>query len=165
MGAALLAGAYRFTLPQLVWGDSLENTLEVGLPVKRAETYPEPREGGSRIERRYGPAVDTVSFGVDYLLALELGPLPVTTIASGPFAVPLTGYDSAGGWDAFLRWAPDPSRLFHWIPDRTDTGTSYVMRLAAPFRDDGAVSVAEFRRGKLVRLTLLHDGGTPVTGY
>lgn len=165
MGAASLAGSYLDTVPQIVWGPALEHTIEVGFPVRRAVTYPELQPGGYAVELRYAQNRDFVTLGVEYRMELELGPVTGIAIATGPFGAPMTGFDDAGGWDDFLRWAADPGQVFNWVPDRSTPGEFRAARLLQPFQSTEGVRRAPFRLGRMIQLTIVSDDGEPFTGY
>lgn len=88
--------------PFIVWGTSApQERLIFGWPLDSALTYPIPRNGSEWVTLPSG-VVDAWLVGHDSVLTAKVRSIPrVDEITPRP----ASGWESPGGWDAFLRWA------------------------------------------------------------
>ena len=130
--------------PKITWGAAFANTLELGYPLDRATPYPQPREG-SQWAKSPGGVEDSWVTETDELLAAVARWIPHTT-GTTPEGTPITGWDGATGFAAFLRWGR-AKNLIRFYPLRTE-GTYVACYLVEPMKgapapeNDGTRQVA-----------------------
>lgn len=151
--------AVRGAKPQITWGASFANTLNVPIPAGDALNYPLPADGSEWIVGPSGEA-DAWIVGPDQVLEVTIRWIPITDTTTPDVA---TGWDGTTGWRAFLNWAREMN-VFRWIPDATIPGTYYPMYLVEPLQDVG-VELETSKRHRKLTLKMRTSDRSVITGY
>ena len=143
-------------LPQITWGTSFANTLNIGYPIDKWNSYSTPRKGSKMVQSQSG-IYDSWVLGVDYFLECELRWIPGANTTT-PLA---TGWDGTTGVRAFLEWA-QLSNQFRWIPDMNVSGTYITSYLIDPFDKTGCTLEGDGTRN--LKITIMNTS-TDYSGY
>lgn len=143
-------------IPKIQW-DTAPNTLEFGWPLDAAVSYLEPVEGSTLVVAPSGVR-DSWIVREEPRLAATARWIP-TTDGTG-FGVPITGWDGATGWRAFLSFART-GQTFEFFPDR-DLVTSITSHLVSPFTGEPP----QERSGeRSIRIVIASADSTTYDGY
>lgn len=145
----------RGQIPKFTWGSGFVNTLNIGYQLDSVITYRKPREGSERQRARSGVG-DAWDAGTDYILEATVRWIPAAN-GTNPTQ---TGWDGSTGFDAFLRYAWDPSVQVRFFPDK-DSGTFLLVYVDQPDNDKPVLESDGTRQVRLILRSLT----TAFTGY
>lgn len=143
-------------LPRIVWGDSLEHTLDFAYPLDEATSWAEPRQVET-VRFPSGEVSAWIPANDHFLSGKARWLVPTTGLGLGPTGTPWHGMAGVGAW---LAWAQG-KRAFRWYPDRVASPTVFLTcTLHEPVR--GGV---ELEQDKTRVLSLVLRSTTEFTGY
>jgi hypothetical protein len=149
---------YHYTIPKFVWGDLLDQTLEVGAPLEGPPvSYSEPHDGNEMVQASDG--ADGFDTGYDQRLSAICPWIPMADDVTS-YGIPVTGWYSTSGWHALIKWARS-CNPFNFFPDRS-TGTVISVHLIEPVTqrpDQG------HRGGRRLPFVIQSVAGTRFEGY
>lgn len=146
--------AWYNVLPQIKWGTSYSNTLDIGYPVDNFATWPESRAGSVWKQARSG-LEDSWIVGTDYYLQVDVRWIPIVA-TTNPVA---TGWDGSTGWRGFLEWAQAKNK-FRWFPNK-DEATYYESYLVEPMKGGPSLEPDGTKRITLI----MRNNTNAYTGY
>ncbi len=141
-------------IPQITWGTSFTNTLNIGYPLDNWTAYSRPREG-SQWSMGVSGLEDSWILGTDYILEGDIRWIPTNDTVS-PSA---TGWDGATGWRSFLEYAREKN-IIRFYPDKS-AGLYHECYLVSPMTEAPELEPDGTRR---IRLSVRSTSGS-FNGY